>query len=129
MNWLFETICNFFSRPKAIEPMGPVFLKDMDLSDGYHSFKELYEHRNNLWITVCKALNPKFVWKSKLHSDGTYYEGWFILGYRMKPGKQITYHLPMELWEDCKFAATRNRAPKYDGHSPADALQRIKNLK
>lgn len=132
MRWIIETLQNFFSRPVAIEPIGPIYLKDVDLgevSDGYHSFNELYAHRNFLWINLCKALNPKFVWKSKLHSDGTFFPGWFVLGYRMKYGKQITYHLPMELWDECDFAHTRTRAPKFDGHTSEDVLERIKKLK
>jgi hypothetical protein len=132
MKKLFAKLQQFFKKPVALEPVGPMYLNDLDLgntSDGYHTFNELYEHRNQLWIALCKALHPRFVWKSKLHSDGTFYPGWFVLGYRMKHGKQITYHLPMSLWESCDFANTRNRAPKFDGHSSEDVVDRIKNLK
>lgn len=105
------------------------------ISDGYHTFGELYDHRITLYIQLCKArfLDPDNgflhgVWKSKTHSDGSVWDGWFILGIFKEPGKQITYHLPMDRWEDCKFAETLDKAPEWDGHTSADVLQRLKNL-
>lgn len=113
--------------------------ESMDAHDGYHSFTELYDHRIELFIALChhqKTIYDEFggrkdfeaVWRSKLHSDGTEYEGWFILGIRKEPGKQITYHLPTERWEDTEFAKTLDRAPEFDGHTSADVIERIKNL-
>jgi hypothetical protein len=103
------------------------------ISDGYHTFDELYEHRIELWITVCKListdpysnLNP---WKTTVHSDGSVWNGWFLLGIEKEPGKQITYHLPMSRWEECFFAETLDKAPLYDNHSSNDVLQRLKTL-
>ncbi len=127
-----------------------------DMSDGYHSFNELYAHRIELYIALLKkqegidriCYNARFasqinyktipdyfkylakyttrIWKSKLHSDGSSYDGWFILGINHEAGKQITYHLPLERWNDCDFATELDRAPEYDGHTQADVLQRIK---
>ena len=55
--------------------------EDMDASDGYHTFTELYEHRIALFIALCRARSEddKFygideIWRSKLHSDGTSFE-------------------------------------------------------
>lgn len=67
--------------------------------DGYHTFGELYEHRITLFITVCMLLRLHTnagVWRSKWHSDGSEYPGWFIMGIGREKGKQITYHLPIE---------------------------------
>ena len=57
------------------------------VSDGYHTFKELYEHRVVLFVALITALTQqeyhpsnKICWKSKKHSDGTMYDGWFIAG-------------------------------------------------
>lgn len=97
--------------------------------DGYHTFTELYEHRIHLFIALCCSINSGYdAWKSKLHSDGSSFEGWFILGLREEPGSQITYHLPMKKWKDCSFAKTLDRAPEWDGHTSADVLERVKNL-
>lgn len=102
------------------------------LSDGYHTFDELYEHRCLLFAKLCDVMTrsgyPHNIWRSKLNSHGVANEGWFILGISKHPGKQITYHLPEKLWDECKFAKTLDRAPEYDGHTSADVLERIKNL-
>lgn len=97
-----------------------------DVSDGYHTFNELYDHRNVLFIKLCESLTRKyFIWKSKTHSDGTKIEGWFILGIGEEPGLQITYHLPLYLWDDTPFAITLEKAPAFDGHTSTDVLDRI----
>lgn len=119
-----------------------------DVCDGYHTFNELYEFRlaltNTLFrkirkerwdkyrpqegdnITFNSSANP--IWRSKLHSDGTMFDGWFIVGYSSVPGKQISFHFPISAWNLFDYACTREKAPEWDGHSPADALERIKNL-
>lgn len=107
------------------------------ISDGYHTFDELYEHRIVLWIALCKILyaDPQYqtgqkadVWRSKLHSDGTSFDGWFIMGIGRNKGEQITYHLPIAKWEETDFAETIEKAPEFDGHTSADVLERIKAL-
>lgn len=106
------------------------------ISDGYHTFGELYEHRLALYIALCRLLNQKYnlqidgqgVWRSKAHSDGTVWDGWFILGISTIKGQQITYHLPMEKWEQTKFAITLDKAPEFDGHTPDDVLSRLSIL-
>lgn len=59
------------------------------ISDGYHSFKDLYDHRVKLFVALCNTIdlhnkaykgNKKKPWKSLFHSDGTMWEGWFIAG-------------------------------------------------
>ena len=102
-------------------------------SDGYHTFDELYDHRITLYIALCKQLADKegfepYVWRSELHSDGSRFDGWFILGIEEGKGAQITYHLPMSRWAETGFAATLDRAPEWDGHTPPDVLKRLKEL-
>jgi hypothetical protein len=99
------------------------------ISDGYHTFDELYEHRITLYIALCKSLRmEEDIWKSKQHSDGSRIEGWFILGINKEEGKQITYHLPLSKWDECNFATTLATAPSFDGHNSNDVLERLKNL-
>lgn len=106
------------------------------LSDGYHSFKELYEHRFRLWIELCKGVakdsfnegltteNP--VWISSMHSDNSSYDGWFMLGCEKATGEQMTYHLPNRLWPECiTFARLMAKAPEFDGHTSQDVLKRL----
>lgn len=106
-------------------------LIDGNTSDGYHTFNELYEHRIGLFLALCRYIDMECelpVWKSKKHSDGTSFKGWFVLGIGVNSGEQITYHLPLARWRDCKLFTTKKRAPKYDGHTPADVLDRLKRL-
>ena len=101
-----------------------------EVSDGYHTFKELYEHRITLYIALCrKAVNKTAVWRSNFHSDGSKWDDWFILGIDKRKGEQITYHLPKQKWGLCDFAETLEKAPGFDGHTPQDVLNRINLLK
>lgn len=107
-----------------------------NISDGYHTFGELYETRAVLNIALFKYIRwsnkladgPNPVWRSKLHADNTMFEGMFILGVGSKPGEQITFHYHLDKWDDCDFAETLEKAPEFDGHTPAEALERIKRL-
>ena len=115
-------------------------IKDGDISDGFHTFDELYEHRITLYIALCKVIqrpsgdarnhygDERIVWRAKKHYDSSMYDGWFILGVNRKKGKQITYHLPIEKWEETEFAETLDKAPKFDGHTSNDVLERLNNL-
>jgi len=110
--------------------------KNMSVSDGYHTMDDLYEHRISLWIAYCRLAATleksckarQSVWRSKLHSDGTGFDGWFVLGMNHTPGKQITYHLPMSKWAETDFAKTYKKAPEFDGHTSDDVLIRLKKL-
>jgi hypothetical protein len=103
-----------------------------EVSDGYHTFNELYAHRRELFFTLCKALKStnNIIWRSKLHHeiDTDMYEGMFIMGINTDPLKQISYHIDLKFWNDANFAETFERAPKWDGHSASDTLERLKNL-
>ena len=96
-----------------------------ETSDGYHTFNELYEHRHALFIALAKA-HPDKAWKSWEHDDGSLYEGWFIAGIETPEG-QVTYHLPARLWDAFK-GEFKYRAPKWDGHTPADVINRLAAL-
>lgn len=104
------------------------------ISDGYHTFDELYEHRIVNFIAVCRLCKAFFrsfpeVWISKKHSDGSEWPGWFIMGIGSEPGEQISYHLPMSKWEEChKIASEWSHAPEWDGHTSADVLKRLAAL-
>lgn len=109
------------------------------ISDGYHTFDELYEHRHELylklaetiyWQTKDNSIHRNTVWCSLVHSDGTKMDGWFVLGIGQEPGKQITYHLPMKYWDRaCQHVVkVLDKAPDYDGHSSLDVLERLRRL-
>ena len=98
---------------------------DVLIGDEYHLMDELYEHRHFLFMALCK--NVKYSWKSKLHSDGTMFENYFIMGIGRDRGKQITYHLPLEYWDECNVSELE-RAPEWDGHDSNDVIFRLRTL-
>lgn len=99
-----------------------------NVSDWYHTFGELYEHRIHLYIAYCKLLNKdkRFskVIKSKTHFDWSVREWRFIIQtYHF--WKQISYHLPDKYRDTCKFVRTRKRADERDWHTSQDVLDRL----
>lgn len=109
-----------------------------EISDGYHTFNELYQHRIVLFIKLCEyykwsmVSDPMYdknpIWRSQKHSDGTSYDGWFIMGINKEKGEQISYHIPIDKWDETDFADTLDKAPEYDGHTSNDVIDRLLKL-
>lgn len=68
------------------------------ISDGYHTFADLYEQR--LILSAALAKNNPFAWKSRYHEDGTepFGGGWFIVGFDTEEGS-YTYHYELKDWD------------------------------
>lgn len=112
-----------------------------ELSDGHHTFDELYEHRHLLFLAFLEALTDQPFdvfqpWMSERHHGGGQFVGWFIAGVKIND-KQITYHLPMRLWDLAEKIgsapgqtgiAILDSAPEWDGHTAADVLKRLENF-
>jgi len=96
------------------------------VSDGYHTFDELYHHRAILFAVICNN-NPELAWKSKLHDTGDMYDGMFIVGIDTPKG-QATYHYDIEPYWDIFNVKELDHAPKWDGHTSDDAIMRIASL-
>lgn len=97
-----------------------------DLSDGYHTFNELYHHRAILFSVICNSM-PDKAWKSKLHDTGDMFDGMFIVGIETPEG-QATYHYDIEPYWDMFNVKELEKAPKWDGHTPQVAIERIARL-
>lgn len=95
-----------------------------EISDGYHTFNELYHHRMMLFAVICNN-NKGLSWKSWKHHDGTMFEDYFIVGVTTVQG-QYTYHYHKDNWDmfDCKEL---DNAPEWDGHQPSD-IDRLLSL-
>ena len=87
------------------------------ISDGYHTFEELYYHRMILFAVICNQ-NSRNAWKSKLHADGTMYEDYFIVGVTTPKG-DYSYHYHIDYWDKFDVAEIK-KAPEWDGHKPED---------
>jgi hypothetical protein len=99
-----------------------------EFSDGYHTFNELYHHRAILFSVICNT-HPELAWKSKQHDDPgqPMYDGMFICGIETPEG-QATYHYDIEPYWDMFHVKELERAPKWDGHTPDEAIRRIYTL-
>lgn len=97
-----------------------------DVSDGYHTFNELYHHRAILFSVICNN-NKDIAWKSKSHHDGTMYANMFIVGINTPEG-QATYHYDVNPYWDMFDVPALDKAPVWDGHTPDQAIKRISSL-
>ena len=99
---------------------------DGETSDGYHTFNELYHHRAVLFSVIVATFGER-AWKSKLHADGTMYDGMFIVGIETPDG-QATYHYDIDPYWNLFRCTELERAPEWDGHTPNQAIERIGKL-
>ena len=91
------------------------------ISDGSHTFNELYHHRMVLFAVILKNHLDK-AWKSKKHSDGSMYENYFIVGIDTPDG-QYSYHYHMDNWKYFVDVKELEFAPEWDGHQPDDVVR------
>jgi len=94
-----------------------------DLSDGFHTFNELYHQRAVLFAALVKAHRDR-AWKSWRHSDGELpfgKEDYFIVGLDTPEGS-YTYHYHGEYWDmfDCQELP---RGKEWDGHTDKDVTR------
>lgn len=103
---------------------------DENTSDGYHTFKELYEFRKlynaalfNEWYSQDKY-NVHKSWK---HHDGEecFGGGWFIVVATLPTG-QISNHYEEKDWDLFRVVA-KDRADEWDGHTSQDVAKRLLN--
>lgn len=102
-----------------------------DISDGYHTFGELYAHRRALTAVLAgAAASDGDSWRSKAHhpDDGPMFAGgWFIVGIELPTGT-ITYHYQLEHWDDFAAVPELEHAPKWDDATPKDTVGRLLEL-
>ena len=93
-----------------------------DLSDGFHTFRQLYYQRMMLFATIVRQNKDK-AWKSLRHEDGElcFGGGWFIVGIDTPEGS-YTYH-----YEDSYFSLfdceELERGKHWDGHTEKDVTR------
>lgn len=100
------------------------------VTDGFHTFGELYDHRRALTaVLAAGAASSGDAWRSKRHhpDDDSMYYGYFIVGIQLPTGL-ITYHYKLEHWDDFGAVPELLHAPKWDGATPADTVTRLLDL-
>ena len=121
-----------------------------ELSDGYHTYDELYDFRKmynavlfnhwaihkNLLVDLQNPIKSQQVdtplygvHKSWRHNDGElcFGGGWFIVS-AMLPTGLISNHYKAEDWDLFQVPEVEKALYEFDGHTPQDVLVRLKNL-
>lgn len=94
-------------------------MSDMSqVSDGYHTFAELYEYRM-LYNALAANAMPDKAMKCWRHSDGElcFGGGWFVVVLTLPTGQVTNHYVP---------AVEHTDLPPYDGHTPAKAAERLR---
>ena len=96
-----------------------------EVSDGYHTFNELYYYRMLYNAAFFNLLPKKWVHKSKRHHTGEecFGGGWFIVMAELPTG-QISNHYELKDW-DLFQVPEKEFADEWDGHTPQEAAERL----
>lgn len=100
-----------------------------NISDGYHTFNELYEFRKiyNAVLFNEWAKQQKYsVHKSWRHHDGElcFGGGWFIVVANLPTG-QISNHYQAKDWDLFKCTECERPINPFDGHTSQDVIERL----
>lgn len=107
-------------------------IEENDISDGYHTFNDLYEFRklyNALLFNEWAKNNEVEVYKSKRHFDGEecFGGGWFIV-VAILPTGQISNHYKIKDWNLFDIPEYEKSKYVFDGYTPQDVMNRIKEF-
>ena len=103
-----------------------------NISDGYHTFKELYEFRmlyNANLFNSWSGSGEVNVYKSKRHDDNLlcFGGGWFIVVADL-PSGQISNHYEYKDWDLFNIPEFDKSPLKFDGHSSLDVSERLRDF-
>jgi hypothetical protein len=103
-----------------------------EISDGYHTFNELYDFRKMYNATAFNAWAKEGLYdvhKSKCHSDGLpcFNGGWFIV-MAVLPGGQVSNHYELKDWDLFQCPEEPFVKHHYDGHTAQDVLNRLEEV-
>lgn len=115
-----EEINNLIQKEKNLKT-----ISTKEISDGRHTFGDLYKHRIILFCSLCNIFSD-ISWKSRKHFDeesDPMFNDSFIAGINT-PNGVITYHIKLEYW-DLFHIPEIERAPKYDYYNDEDIFERV----
>lgn len=97
-----------------------------EVSDGYHTFNELYYYRMLYNAAFFNLLPKEWVHKSKKHHTGEecFGGGWFIVMANLPTG-QVSNHYELKDW-DLFQVPEKEFADEWDGHTPQEASERLR---
>lgn len=110
------------------------YIEDSNVvSDGYHTFGELYDFRTVLNAGLFNEwfLNNKYdCHKSKKHNNGSIPfndNNYFIVSAKLPDGI-ISFHYELKFWDLFKIPEVEKALFEYDDHTSYDVLNRIMNI-
>ena len=123
-DWLKSLPERFNLQPQAKQEQEEPSDKG-EISDGYHTFNELYYYRLLYNAAFFNLLPKEWVHKSKRHHDGEecFGGGWFIVMANLPTG-QISNHYEIKDW-DLFHIPEKETADEWDGHTPQEAAERL----
>ncbi len=113
-----------------------------DISDGYHTFNELYDIRLAYNVALFNMLynmdnsNKYTIFKAKKHFDGTMWDNYFIVvgilpvydSNNKITYKQISNHYDIKHWNKFKIPSYETSPIEYDGHTTQNCIDTLINL-
>ena len=122
---LVQGVESFLAEPDPTVDIAYLKAKLADLSDEYHTMDELYDYRM-LYNALAVNAMPASACKSWRHSDGElcFGGGWFVV-YLTLPTGQVSNHYKADHWDLFQVPEVET-APEYDGHTPQDAADRMR---
>ena len=100
-----------------------------NISDGYHTFNELYEFRklyNALLFNEWAKHHKYNVHKSKKHNNGELcFDGKYFIVVALLPTGQISNHYKIEDWDLFNIPEYPKAFFEYDGHTTQDVIDRL----
>ena len=111
---------------KSSSEKGHILAKD--ISDGHHTFGELYRQRIAMFSVICNCF-PELSWKSRKHFDeenDPMFNDDFIVGINTPKGIACC-HVKLEYWDLFDVLEIEN-APKYDNYTLDDVIERLLSL-
>lgn len=96
------------------------------VSDGFHTFGDLYDHRRALMAALAKAVLLD-AWKTRHHhpdDETPMFPGYFLVGINLPTGG-VRYHYKLAHWDDFRSLIEVPHAPVWDGAGPNETVSRL----
>ena len=96
------------------------------ISDGSHSFADLYDIRSLLFCHLCHCF-PKMAWRSLRNENGTIiHDGDMFLAGLRSPQGDVNFHLSISAyWHMLHGIEEKKCSPRHDGSSSKEQMERL----
>lgn len=99
-----------------------------ELTDGYHTMQDLYDHRRALTAALAAVAAPHSAYRTRHHhptDTEPMHPGYFLVSIHLPGQGEIRYHYPIQHWDDFAAVPEVPYAAVWDGATPADNITRL----